>query len=111
MGTEAPQTLLEALRARDASSPRGFTFISRAGDTTSLSWHALWFAARRRAHALTEVAGLRRGDRAVLVLPDPEPFVRTFVGATVAGVAPVPMPSRAPFRDRKSTRLNSSHYS
>ena len=55
-----------------------------------LSWDRLRAEAMNRAAHLRAL-GLRAGDRLAMVMPDGRDFVPTFLGATWAGIIPVPL--------------------
>jgi fatty-acyl-CoA synthase len=83
-----PATLAHAIDALDRDD-RGLTFVE--GDRRrSLSFADLRDAATDVARGL-RAAGLRRGDRLVIVLPGQLDFVRVFLGAVRAGIVPVPL--------------------
>jgi fatty-acyl-CoA synthase len=84
------RTFVDVLRDNALHTDRSVTFVRAAGGERSVSYPDLWLEARRRAHALTSL-GLRRGDRVALILPDPEEFVLTFIGALTAGIVAVPI--------------------
>jgi acyl-CoA synthetase (AMP-forming)/AMP-acid ligase II len=95
--------------ARYAGRPRSLVHMLRAsverdGDAlavaevggVSLTYRALWDAASRVAGGLRD-AGLQRGDRAAIVLPNGADWVLAFWGAQLAGVVAVPVNTR--FKD------------
>ncbi|WP_081865272.1 fatty acyl-AMP ligase [Chondromyces apiculatus] len=84
------RTLIDVLRDNAVHADRSVTFLRSSGDEHSVSYPDLWLAARKRAHALRQL-GLGRGDRVALILPDPDEFVLTFLGALTAGIVAVPM--------------------
>ncbi len=77
---------------------RGFTFVGRDRQERYWPYEALEAEAHRRA-AFLHAMGVRKGDRLALVIPEPEAFVLTFLGATVAGAVPVPIYPRASFKN------------
>ncbi|HUK34895.1 MAG TPA: fatty acyl-AMP ligase [Vicinamibacterales bacterium] len=79
-------TLPEAL-ARAANSSRGFRFLNaRSGET--LRPHAdLYNGALRVAGSLAAM-GLGTGDLVAIIVADPESFLLTLFGASLAGVVP-----------------------
>ena len=81
------------IAALDAAAARhqGFTFIVAEGQEELLSWDRLRDEAMNRAAHLRAL-GLRMGDRLAIVMPDGQDFVPTFLGATWAGIIPVPLP-------------------
>ena len=79
------RTLARAL-ADAARLPHGMTFLDR-GQATRRTYADLEATSRGVARALTR-AGLRRGDLAAIMLPDPEAFLTTLFGASMAGIVP-----------------------
>jgi fatty-acyl-CoA synthase len=61
------------------------------------SYEEVWQEALFRAAHLT-AHGLRRGDRLALVVPEGHEFVLAFLGATIAGIVPVPIFPSATFK-------------
>ncbi|HSN96820.1 MAG TPA: fatty acyl-AMP ligase [Candidatus Nanopelagicales bacterium] len=84
------RTLIEVLRDNAVHADRSVTFVRSNHQELTVSYPELWLEARRRAHALRRM-GLERGDRVALILPDPDEFVLTFLGALTAGIVAVPM--------------------
>ena len=82
-----PAALAEAAARGDER--RGFTFVTEDGEAF-YSFEEVARRAARNAAALLG-AGLRRGDRVALALPDNAEFVFSFLGAMHAGLVPVPM--------------------
>jgi fatty-acyl-CoA synthase len=83
--------LIAALDAGRGVTQQGFTFIVAEGQDELLSWDRLRAEAMNRAAHLRAL-GLRMGDRLAIVMPDGRDFVPTFLGATWAGIIPVPLP-------------------
>jgi fatty-acyl-CoA synthase len=83
-------TLNEALLARSSDAKRGFSFLRADGSESFFTFARLAEESRRRASALAS-HGLTRGDRVVLIVPEPEDFVLAFLGAVAGGFVPVPM--------------------
>jgi fatty-acyl-CoA synthase len=76
-----PQALADAARF-----PGGVTFLDR--DHESVRPYAeIEATSRGVAHALCR-AGLRRGDLVAIVQPDPEAFLTSLFGASIAGLVP-----------------------
>lgn len=71
------------------------------GDPESITWGELWRAACACAARLLG-AGLRRGDRVLLLLPTSRAFFENFFGCVLAGMIPVPT---APPTSLKGTKL------
>jgi fatty-acyl-CoA synthase len=86
----APDTVVDALNRIREMTDHGYTFLDSANKPTFFSFADLHRAAEIRARALLG-AGLSRGDRVAIVLPQPQDFVITFLGCLVAGLVPVPM--------------------
>ncbi len=103
-------TLIDALSALPRGDARGFRFVTARGEQHYHPYEALEGEARRRAAKLAAL-GLRKGDRIALVIADPEEFVLSFLGASVAGLISVPIYPRASFnfKVRKSYAETVSH--
>jgi fatty-acyl-CoA synthase len=84
------RTFIEVLRDNAVHTDRSVTFVRANGQELSVSYPGLWLEARRRAHALLSL-GLEKGDRIAIVLPEPDEFVLTFIGALTAGIVAVPI--------------------
>jgi len=104
------RTLVEALSTLPRGDARGFRFITARGQDHYYAYEALGREARRRAAKLMAL-GLKQGDRIALVIPDPEQFVLSFLGATVAGLVSVPIYPRQSFnaKTKKSYAETVSH--
>jgi fatty-acyl-CoA synthase len=81
----ALRTLPDAL-AQGARADAGYCFVTGEGDRRR-SYADLQETALRAAGSL-RAAGLRRRDLVGLVLPDPEQFLTTLFGASIAGLIP-----------------------
>src|SRR5262245_11577718 len=68
----------------------GFNFLGPDGKEEHFSWERLKAEAKNRA-AHFRALGMKKGDRLALVMPDGIDFVPTFLGASYAGVIPVPL--------------------
>lgn len=82
---------VEKLATADAR--HGFSFVLDAKDLSQLRWISfpeIYALTTRYAGAL-QAAGLRRGDRLALILPDNEQFLLTFLAALRIGVIAVPI--------------------
>ncbi len=79
------RTIPEAL-ADAARLPRGITFLDRDRDTVR-SYAEIDATSRGVAHAL-RAAGLRRHDAVAIVQSDPEAFLTSLLGASLAGLVP-----------------------
>ncbi len=85
----APVTLVEALH-RLAERPGPWLHVGPGNAQRVYTGAEVLDLARRWRTALTE-AGVRRGDRVALLLPNDERFVGAFFGAHLAGAAAVPL--------------------
>ncbi len=97
MPVERPLTLVDALSKLPRGDARGFRFIGSDRVERYFPWEQLEAEAKRRAAILVGL-GLKQGDRVALVIPEGHEFVLTFVGATCAGLVPVPIFPRASFK-------------
>lgn len=84
------ETLLEALEKASAITERGYTFLDGELRPNEWSFNALAKEAKRRGAKLRAM-GLNKGDRLAMIIPEPEDFVLSFLGAVAVGVVPVPM--------------------
>lgn len=85
-GPTIPGAVLE-LKDRPGTSLR----FLRAGDEPSeYSYGDVCSEMLRRGRNLVDL-GLQKGDRLAIILPEPEDFVLTFLGAMAFGIVPVPM--------------------
>src|SRR5438128_4432047 len=84
--------VVPALNACEGEHSRGFTFVGARGPAEDLfvSFHDLRLATQRRA-AQYAAAGLGRGARVALVVPEGEHFIPAFLGALWGGLIPVPL--------------------
>ncbi len=84
--------VVPALNAHEGEHVRGFTFLGAKGPGEDLfvSFHELRLAAQRRA-AHYAAAGLVRGDRVAVIVPEGEHFIPAFIGALWIGLIPVPL--------------------
>jgi len=84
--------VVPTLNACQGEHSLGFTFVGAKGpgEDLFLSFHDLRLAAQRRA-AHFAAAGLRRGDRVALIVPEGEHFIPAFLGAMWSGMIPVPL--------------------
>jgi len=93
----APHTLVEALDGLPDGDERGFRFHGLDRQERYYPYAAMRDEAARRA-AFLSAAGLSKGDRVALLLPENHEFVLTFLGAAVGGFVPVPMYPQATFK-------------
>lgn len=80
---------LAAAAARNGRPGAGSRFIRDDGSTRKYPFGELHAEALRRGRNLLDL-GLQKGDRVGFVIPDPEDFVLSFLGALCVGVVPVP---------------------
>ena len=91
-------TLVSALSALRQGPGRGFRFLGLDRQERYFPYEGLEEEAHRRAaHLLAR--GFRPHQRIALVIPEPHEFVLSFLGATVAGLVPVPVFPRANFKN------------
>jgi fatty-acyl-CoA synthase len=83
-------TLVDAVRALEGDSERGFVFVRADGSEQLRSFQAMAAEAGGRAARLAAL-GLKKGDRVALVVPDGEEFVLSLLGTLFAGLVPVPL--------------------
>ncbi|HET9074831.1 MAG TPA: AMP-binding protein [Solirubrobacteraceae bacterium] len=86
-----PQSLVHMLRASVEANPHGPAIAEVGGET--LSYTELWDRAARVAGGL-RAAGLGRGDRAGILLPNGVDWVLAYWGCQLAGVVVVPINTR-----------------
>ncbi len=94
---DVPRTFVEALARLPAGEQRGFRFLSAEGEELFFSYDNLRREGLRRASLLAQ-AGVQKGDRVALVIPEGHDFVLSFLGAVLAGAVPVPIFPRATFK-------------
>ncbi|HEX3382490.1 MAG TPA: fatty acyl-AMP ligase [Paraburkholderia sp.] len=97
------QTLVDAVSALPRGDARGLRFVSAHGDEHFYSYEALEREARSRASRLAAL-GLNKGERIALVILDPEAFILSFLGASFAGLVPVPIFPRGSLNFRTRAR-------
>jgi fatty-acyl-CoA synthase len=84
------RTFIDVLRDNAVHADRSVTFVRTNGEERVVGYDALWVEAKRRAQALRDL-GLEKGDRVALILPEPDEFVLTFIGALAGGIVAVPI--------------------
>ncbi len=89
--TELPDSLVHMLRASVEHDPAARAIAEVGGET--LSYGQLWNRAARVAGGL-RAAGLERGDRAAILLPNGVDWVLAFWGVQLAGMVAVPVNTR-----------------
>lgn len=92
MSNNWSQTVADAMRAGATIQPdrTAYIFEMPGEEPRPYTYRTLYEACLRRAAAY-RAEGLKKGDRLAMIVPMPEDFVLTFLGATLAGVVPVPM--------------------
>ncbi|MBI2373976.1 MAG: fatty acyl-AMP ligase [Deltaproteobacteria bacterium] len=85
------ETLLDALKIAETVHSRGYRFLASSGDGSSYYPFGELVKELRRRGAHLQKLGLAKGDRLAMIIPDPEEFVLSFLGAVMVGVVPVPM--------------------
>jgi fatty-acyl-CoA synthase len=104
-------TLAEALRqlARQSdAAERGFVFVRPDGTERFVPWSDLVAQAERRAAHL-HARGLGKGDRLAIVVPEPDEFVLSFLGAVLGGIVPVPIYPQLSFKNVESYHDTVTH--
>jgi len=86
----APPTLVDHLDRAARHAGAGLRFLDREERPSFLSWAEIRRRARRVAGGLRR-AGVRPGDRLVLVFPTGPGFFDAFFGTLLAGAVPVPV--------------------
>jgi fatty-acyl-CoA synthase len=89
---------LRQLRQLEDASQRGFVFVRPDGTERFCSFASLCDLAEGRAAAL-HAKGLRKGDRVAIVVPEPDEFVLSFLGAVMGGIVPVPIYPQLSFKN------------
>jgi fatty-acyl-CoA synthase len=104
-------TLAEAIRQLaklDASADRGFVFVRPDGTERFCAFAELCDQAERRAADL-HARGLKKGDRLAIVVPEPDEFVLSFLGAIMGGIVPVPIYPQLSFKNVESYHDTVTH--
>ena len=94
-------TTLPAALAAAARGSHGYRFVGARGAETRRSYADMHVAALRVAGAFGEM-GLTRGDLVALIVGDPEGFLTTLFGASIAGLVPASLYPPAPTSDLPS---------
>jgi fatty-acyl-CoA synthase len=84
------RTVVQVLRDNVVHTSHAVTFVRTSGEQRVVSYPDLDRLTQARARWLYE-AGLAKGDRVALVLPETDDFVLTFLGCLQGGLVPVPM--------------------
>jgi fatty-acyl-CoA synthase len=99
---------IRQLAALPSSADRGFVFVRPDGSERFCAFSELCDRAERRAAAL-HARGLRKGDRLAIVVPDPDEFVLSFLGAIMGGIVPVPIYPQLSFKNVDSYHETVTH--
>jgi fatty-acyl-CoA synthase len=73
-----------------AASPGGYTFVAADGRELDTPFKVLRDTALALGGAL-RARGLKRGDYVAIVIPEADGFLTAFLGASVAGLVPMPL--------------------
>jgi acyl-CoA synthetase (AMP-forming)/AMP-acid ligase II len=95
-----PRTIAGILRSRAESSERGRLAIrfKEGGDWPAWTWAEYWEAARAAGAGLY-AAGVRPGDRVLLLVPENRPAVTALFGAWAIGAVPIQVGLPFPLTD------------
>ena len=93
-------TIPEALAAA-ARGTHGYRFVGARGVESRKSYAGMFDSALRVAGSFTAL-GLRRGDLVAIIFGDPESFLTTLFGASIAGLVPASLYPPAPTSDLPS---------
>lgn len=102
-----PAAIRQLAQLGDAAD-RGFVFVRPDGTERFCSWAQLCDQAERRAADL-HARGLKKGDRLAIVVPEPDEFVLSFLGAVMGGVVPVPIYPQLSFKNVESYHDTVTH--
>jgi fatty-acyl-CoA synthase len=91
-------TLPAAIRQLAGHADRGFVFVRPDGTERFCAFAELCDQAERRAADL-HARGLKKGDRLAIVVPEPDEFVLSFLGAVMGGIVPVPIYPQLSFKN------------
>jgi len=91
-------TLVEAVKELRHLDKKGFVFIRADGTERFCSFKEIDEEATRRGAHLA-ARGIGKGDRVAILVPDPDEFVLSFLGAIYAGGVPVPMYPQLSFKN------------
>jgi fatty-acyl-CoA synthase len=99
---------IRQLAARADATQRGFVFVRPDGTERFCSFADLCDQAERRAADL-HARGLKKGDRLAIVVPEPDEFVLSFLGAVMGGIVPVPIYPQLSFKNVESYHDTVTH--
>ncbi len=91
-------TLKDAVKELRHLDQKGFVFVRADGTERFCSFKTIDEEAERRG-AHFAARGVTKGDRVAIVVPDPDEFVLSFLGAIYAGGVPVPMYPQLSFKN------------
>ncbi|MFN8002166.1 MAG: fatty acyl-AMP ligase [Acidobacteriota bacterium] len=90
LGNFTAKTLAQALEKIPAAPDSWMRFIGFGAEELCFTYRQVYDQARQRAAHLTQ-AGLRKGDRLVLMTSEAHEFVMSFLGCVMAGIIPAPI--------------------
>lgn len=99
---------IRQLAAQTDAGQRGFVFVRPDGTERFCSFAELSEQAERRAADL-HARGLKKGDRLAIVVPEPDEFVLSFLGAVMGGIVPVPIYPQLSFKNVESYHDTVTH--
>ncbi len=85
-GPTVPAAVLELAGLSGTS----LTFMAGKSERMVCSYQDVFDEMMKRGQHLVD-RGLKKGDKVAIILPNPEDFVLTFLGAMAVGIVPVPM--------------------
>jgi fatty-acyl-CoA synthase len=84
-------TYLDVIDAlANATDERGLTFVAADGSERTIGFRTLHGLIMKRGRQLL-ASGVSAGERVAIVIPEPDEFILTFLGAISAGLVPVPL--------------------
>lgn len=102
------QAAIRQLASLPTSAGKGFVFVRPDGTERFCPFTELAAQAERRAASL-HACGLKKGDRLAIVVPDPDEFVLSFLGAVMGGIVPVPIYPQLSFKNVESYHDTVTH--
>ena len=85
------KTFLDVIDAlAESDDQTGLTFLAADGSERTIGFRSLREQAYARGRKLL-ASGIGPGDRVAIIIPEPDEFVLTFLGAVTAGIVPVPL--------------------
>ena len=106
--TEAVRQLARLPDGLPNARERGFVFVRPDGTERFCAFSELCDQAERRAADL-HARGLKKGDRLAIVVPEPDEFVLSFLGAVMGGIVPVPIYPQLSFKNVESYHDTVTH--